>query len=110
MKLRPKEYIHYILLSAFGDDLKLEYRFAPPRRFRFDWAIPCFSLAVEYEGIMIGKSRHTTGTGYTNDARKYNIAALNGWIVLRYTALNFEELTSDLDTFLKKVQDELHKR
>ena len=65
-----------------------EHRFAPPRRFRFDWALPSHRVAVEWEGIFAGKSRHTTLKGYSKDAEKYNAAAILGWIVLRFTALH----------------------
>lgn len=62
-----------------------EYRFAPPRRFRFDFAWPDHKLAVEVEGGTWGKSRHTTGKGYGKDCEKYNLAVLMGWRVLRFT-------------------------
>lgn len=73
-----------------------EYRFHPTRRFRFDAAIPDKMIAIEYEGISGAKSRHTTLTGYTKDCEKYNLAALMGWRVLRYTALNYSQLWDDL--------------
>ncbi len=62
-----------------------EHRFAPPRRFRFDFAWPEQKLAVEIEGGTWGKSRHTTGKGYGKDCEKYNLAVLMGWRVLRFT-------------------------
>lgn len=62
-----------------------EHRFAPPRRFRFDFAWPDQKLAVEVEGGTWGKSRHTTGKGYGKDCEKYNLAVLMGWRVLRFT-------------------------
>ena len=42
------------------------------------------------------KSRHTTITGYTEDANKYNEAQKLGWKVLRYTAINYKNITQDL--------------
>jgi len=63
-----------------------EYRFHPTRRWRFDYAWPDIKLAVEYEGIFAAKSRHTSVTGYSNDAEKYSTAAALGWCVIRVTA------------------------
>jgi len=66
-----------------------EYRFHPVGRFRFDFAWPGESLAVEVEGgtwSKARKSRHTTGQGYEDDCIKYNEAALLGWKVLRVTS------------------------
>ena len=63
-----------------------EHVFAKPRRWRFDWAWPEKRIACEYEGIFSAKSRHTSVTGYTNDAEKYSTAATLGWCVIRVTA------------------------
>lgn len=54
-------------------------------------------IAIEYEGIFNGKSRHTTVTGFTGDVEKYNAAAGEGWKVLRYTAKNYTNLLTDLN-------------
>lgn len=62
-----------------------EYRFAPPRRFRFDFCWPDRMLAVEVEGGTWTKGRHTRPQGFANDCAKYNLATLNGWQVLRFT-------------------------
>lgn len=63
-----------------------EYRFAPPRRWRADFAWPAHKLLVECEGGVWTGGRHTTGAGYTKDAEKYNAATLLGYRVLRFTA------------------------
>lgn len=81
-----------------------EYRFHPVRRWRFDYAIPLLKIAIEYEGIISRKSRHTSITGYTKDAEKYNEAAKMGWKVLRYTALNYKDLHRDLEFIIKNEQ------
>lgn len=63
-----------------------EYRFAKPRRFRFDRAWPEQKIAVELEGGVYTGGRHTRGSGFEADCEKYNLATAQGWRVLRYTA------------------------
>ena len=91
--MTPKQKMHFFLLDL---GWKAEYKFLPDRKFRFDWALPDKKWAIEYEGIMSAKSRHTSVTGYTNDLRKYNLAVLNGWRVLRYTTLNYQDVYNDV--------------
>lgn len=91
-----------LVLQHSGLEYEKEFVFAKPRRFRFDYAIPSIKLAIEYEGIVSGKSRHTSITGYTNDTNKYNLATKNGWSVLRYTALNYKQLSDDLNEISHK--------
>ena len=79
-----------------------ELQFHKVRKFRFDWAIPSLMIAIEYEGIFSKKSGHTTISGYTKDCQKYNLAQIEGWKVLRYTALNYTNLEKDLKKILKK--------
>jgi len=63
-----------------------EYRFAPPRRWRFDRAWPERRVAVELEGGVWSGGRHTRPAGYEADVEKYNTATVEGWRVLRFTA------------------------
>jgi len=60
-----------------------EFRFAPPRRWRLDFAWPALRVAVEIEGGIWVRGRHTRPTGFLRDAEKYNEAALAGWTLLR---------------------------
>lgn len=62
-----------------------EHRFAPPRRWRFDFAWIDRLIAVEIEGGVWTGGRHTRGSGFESDAEKYNTAALMGWKVFRFT-------------------------
>jgi very-short-patch-repair endonuclease len=62
-----------------------EYRFAPPKRWRFDFAWPEKRFAVEIEGAIWSQGRHSRGSGVVGDMEKYNAAALAGWVVLRFT-------------------------
>ena len=63
-----------------------EYRFAPPRRYRADFAYPEKMLLIEVEGGVWTQGRHSRGAGFTNDCGKYNLAAKLGYRVLRFTS------------------------
>lgn len=62
-----------------------EHRFAPPRQWRFDYAIPDHRIALEVEGGVWTKGRHTRPRGFLGDIEKYNRATLMGWRVFRCT-------------------------
>lgn len=80
--------------------LTQEHKFHPKRKWRFDYAIPDLKIAIEYEGLISKKSRHTTITGFTKDTEKYNAAIKGGWKVFRYTAINYRNLINDLDNII----------
>jgi hypothetical protein len=67
-----------------------EYRFAPPRRWRFDYCFPSEKLAVEIEGGVWIQGRHTRGSGFVRDLAKYNRAAILGWRLVRVTPRQVE--------------------
>ena len=62
------------------------------RKWRFDFSWKSFMVAVEIEGLVLrfkdGKpvvsGRHATAKGFAEDCRKYAIAAILGWTVLRF--------------------------
>lgn len=62
-----------------------EYRFAPPRRWRFDLSWPEYMAAVEVEGGQWVQGRHNRSSGFEKDCEKYNEASLMGWRVIRVT-------------------------
>jgi len=65
-----------------------EYVFAPPRKWRFDFAWPTHIgsiVAIEVDGGSFVAGRHTRGVGFEKDLEKLNEAQLLGWIVLRVT-------------------------
>jgi len=60
-----------------------EHRFAPPRRWRFDWAVPAIKVAVEVDG---GQWAHLGGRhARDTDREKMNRATANGWRVFRFS-------------------------
>ena len=67
-----------------------EYRFHPPRKWRFDFAWTAQHLAVEVEGGTWVNGRHTRGSSFAADCEKYNTAILDGWRVLKFTGAMIE--------------------
>lgn len=73
-------------LRATGMDrlFEREVAFAPPRKWRFDFADTDRMVAIEVEGGQwTGGHRH--GGQFDAECEKYNEAALLGWTVIRVT-------------------------
>ncbi|MDI9256348.1 hypothetical protein [Flavobacterium sedimenticola] len=102
-----KNAIEFMLKSFYQHGIIPEYvkehRFDEVKGYRFDWAIPSVKLAIEYEGLFSEKSGHTTIKGYVKDCKKYNLATINGWKILRYTAVNYSDLAQDIELFFSKL-------
>lgn len=79
----PGEAALALQLQALRIDFDREFKFCPDRRWRADFRVG--RVLVEVEGGIWSGGRHTRGTGFENDCEKYNWAALNGWLVLRYS-------------------------
>jgi len=100
-----------LLLSVRGLDFEREYKFYVKRLWRFDYAIPKYKVAIEYEGLFkpkTGKSGHTATGGYLKDIEKYNAATVAGWRVLRYTAKNYQNVLDDLRVIMEEAGDTWH--
>ena len=100
-----KNTIEFVLMSLKQQGIITgfitEHKFDAVRNYRFDWALLDLKIGIEYEGIFSKKSRHTTAKGFSEDCNKYNFAIHNGWRVLRYTALNYQNLENDLLKLIK---------
>lgn len=84
-----------------GQAVTMEHRFAPPRRWAFDFAIQSLMIAIEVEGGVFSNGRHTRGKGYMGDMEKYNVANELGWSILRYSP--DQKYKADTITQVKKV-------
>jgi very-short-patch-repair endonuclease len=84
-----------------------QFKFLPYRRFRFDFAWPDFKVFVEIEGGTWVGGRHVRPTGYARDCEKYNEAALNGWVGLRFTS---DMLRNDPSGCISKLATLLEQR
>jgi hypothetical protein len=82
VKLTPSAKFELLWKSLGGGELKKEYKFAEGRRFRFDY-YHIESVAVELEGGIWVRGRHTNPSGFLNDMEKYNLAASMCILVFR---------------------------
>lgn len=78
------------LWRAVGLSPVAEYKFCPGRQWRFDWALPDLKIAIEQEGGIWTRGRHTRGAGWLRDAEKYNCAAAMGWRLFRFSPQQFQ--------------------
>jgi very-short-patch-repair endonuclease len=62
-----------------------EVRFHPTRKWRFDLAWPERMTAVECDGAIWTRGRHTRGGGMEEDNVKINEAQRLGWKVFRFS-------------------------
>ena len=94
------------VLKGKGISFETEYKFLTFRRFRFDIAILSYRIAIEYEGMVKTGERggHQMIHHYTKNCTKYNLAAIDGWTMLRYTGLNYKEFEQNLVDFLMNVK------
>lgn len=70
-----------------------EYKFHPVRKWRLDFAL-AKGIAVEVEGGIHIRGRHSRGVGMEADMVKYNSALLAGWRVLRFSTAQVKNGTA----------------
>lgn len=90
-----------------GPELTPEYRFAPPRRWRFDFAHPASRVAIELDGGTWTGGRHSRGAGYSGDCEKFNAAAALGWLVFRLTS---DMLRDDPARHVEQIVSTIYRR
>ncbi len=76
-------------LKCLGIEFEREVRFAPPRRWRFDFVLAGDKWAVEVEGGSFSGG-HRRGREADKDTEKSNAAVMAGWRVLRFTPYQIE--------------------
>jgi hypothetical protein len=81
MKYNPQVVVSWMVEAGLPEP-KLEYRFHPKRKWRFDFAWPLDLVALEVNGGIWTRGAHGRGTGISRDQEKGNEAARLGWLVL----------------------------
>lgn len=101
IKLSPYQIIESII-NEQGLKFEKEFKFCNSRKWRADYCMPEIKTLLEIEGgVYAGKSRHTTGTGYSEDCKKYNAASILGWTLIRYTT---QQIQKEPATIVKDIQ------
>jgi hypothetical protein len=76
-------------LEELGLGWNEEWQFHPTRKWRLDFVLyrdrALTGIAVEIEGGIWSRGRHTRGKGFQADLDKYNAAVMKGWRVLRFS-------------------------
>lgn len=83
--------IEVILNEITKYDYYKEFKFLDNRKFRFDYIFllnnsQIKGIAIEFEGGVWSNGRHIRPQGFIKDCLKYNLASLNGYVVLRFTS------------------------
>ena len=83
-----------------------EHKFCDGRKWAFDFACQSIATAIEIEGGVFARGRHSRGVGMVADMQKYNTAQLFGWIVLRYTPEQFAagEWLHDVEVAKRRIE------
>lgn len=100
-KLERTFLFHWRVLADGAPEPSQEYRFAPPRRWRFDFAWRHVKVAVECQGGTWTRGRHSRGGGMSRDYEKHNAATAAGWRVFYCTT---DMLETDPAAFVDVVR------
>jgi len=68
-----------------------EHRFHPKRRWRFDFAWLTEKVAIEVQGGVFVRGRHSRGRNQAQDMDKFNEALRLGWKVLQFSTVHINE-------------------
>jgi hypothetical protein len=95
MKINPAHILFEKHLKELGLDFIAEHRFHEQRKWRLDYTIvetlgkgeltSNLGIAIEIEGAIWSRGRHTRGKGFQADLDKYNHATMMGYRVLRFS-------------------------
>jgi len=86
-KLKPASLHELRLESDFkklGIEFVREHRFHPTRKWRFDFYLPAWQIAIEADGGVYSQGRHTRPEGFIKDREKFAEAAILGITVLAF--------------------------
>lgn len=103
---KPNDITARILASQTGVAWVAEYKFHPVRKWRFDYACVQFKIAIEIEGGVWKRGRHTRALGFIGDMEKYNEAVILGWSLLRFTPQQMNKSES-YETIRRLIKERL---
>lgn len=93
-----------LLRSAKITGWKRQYKYVPGRKFQADFAFPVQKLIVEVDGGIYTRRAHGSVGGIIADMRRTNIAAINGWRVMRFRP---DEIRKEPDSIVEQIKQAL---
>jgi len=86
-KGNPEETLAFQIRACGWPKPERNFRFLDGRKYELDFAWPTLKLGVEVQGgIFRIRSGHRSIRGLLRDYEKANLAQLNGWIFLQFSA------------------------
>ena len=77
-------------LQELGLRYRSEYRFHKARKWRWDWILPDYMIAIELQGGGFVRGRHSRGAGMQEDMDKFNEGVRAGWKLLLFSTLDID--------------------
>ena len=102
-RARQYELFRRTLESFTGCKVASEHKFHDMRKWRLDFAIIDLKIGIEIEGGVWSCGAHTRGKGFIEDMEKYNAAVTFGWVILRFTPQDLNNITT-FETIKKVVE------
>ena len=90
-----------------GPELEREERFNDDRKWRADFLHAPSKTLIEVEGLIWQPEkygRHQRPVGYSDDCRKYNMAVMQGYKIIRLTTLTLEP--DYIESIIQWMEDE----
>lgn len=91
------------ILESMDLSFRHDYKFLESRKFKVDFCLPRYMIAIECEGGVYINGRHNNAIGYIRDAEKYNLLTLEGWSLLRFTTKDFKDPESIVKTIISLI-------
>lgn len=92
----------FLCLQALDRNWTAEHRFHETRKWRFDFANANKEIAIEIDGGIWIRGRHSRGAGQLADMEKINEATRMGWRVYRFTPQQVH--TGEAITYIKSLR------
>lgn len=84
-RIKPVSLFESLCVAAGFERPEKEYRFHPVRKWRFDWCFVAAKLAIEIQGGLFARGRHTQGAALLREYEKLNAACCLGYRILFIT-------------------------
>lgn len=95
-----------LILKYSGLEYEREFKFHEKRKWRTDFVLSHFKIAIECEGGIWRGGRHTRGSGFVKDVEKYNELSALGYRLLRFTPSDLKNPDRVLDIIVRAIQME----